>query len=223
MRSTFIATALTSLLLAISAVNAAPVADAEADVGYEVQIIVERDLAVHHLDKRAIVTITKTVQAQNFHPGRTRTITRTIMRTKPATTPDNTPAPAPIPATTPEVQAQAVQDTPAQSTPTTSSSSSSSDSSSSGLDANAQAALDSHNKYRALHGASALTWDDDLASYAASHASSCVFQHTGGPYGENLAAGYGSVSASIDAWYNEIKDYNFANGGFSVIDFRWHG
>jgi hypothetical protein len=37
-----------------------------------------------------------------------------------------------------------------------------------------------------------------------------------GPYGENLAAGYGSVAASIDAWYNEINDYNFSNGDFSV-------
>jgi hypothetical protein len=37
-----------------------------------------------------------------------------------------------------------------------------------------------------------------------------------GPYGENLAAGYGSVAASIDAWYDEINQYDFSSGGFSV-------
>ena len=37
-----------------------------------------------------------------------------------------------------------------------------------------------------------------------------------GPFGENLASGYSDVKASVDAWYNEISQYNFANGGFSV-------
>jgi hypothetical protein len=44
-----------------------------------------------------------------------------------------------------------------------------------------------------------------------------------GPYGENLAAGYGSVSASIDAWYNEINQYSFSNGGFSVCPHYFYG
>jgi len=30
-----------------------------------------------------------------------------------------------------------------------------------------------------------------------------------------LAAGYGSIEASIDAWYEEISDYSFSDPGFS--------
>ena len=62
----------------------------------------------------------------------------------------------------------------------TSSSSSLSSGDSSGLDSDEQSVLDSHNKYRALHSAPPLTWSSDLASYALSHASGCVFDHTGG-------------------------------------------
>jgi uncharacterized protein YkwD len=51
---------------------------------------------------------------------------------------------------------------------------------SSGLDPDAQSALDQHNIFRAQHGVQPLTWSDTLASYAASHAASCVFEHTGG-------------------------------------------
>lgn len=51
---------------------------------------------------------------------------------------------------------------------------------SSGLDPDEQSVLDAHNKYRSQHGADPLTWNSDLASYAATYASSCVFEHTGG-------------------------------------------
>ena len=50
----------------------------------------------------------------------------------------------------------------------------------SGLDSDEQSVLDAHNKYRSQHSADPLTWSSDLASYAASYASSCVFEHTGG-------------------------------------------
>lgn len=76
--------------------------------------------------------------------------------------------------------------------------------------------LDVHNQYRAMNQAGPLTWSSTLADYAQQNAASCVFQHTGGPYGENLAAGYGSISDAIGAWYNEISDYNFNDPGFSV-------
>lgn len=49
-----------------------------------------------------------------------------------------------------------------------------------GLDSDEQSVLDAHNKYRSQHSADPLTWSSDLASYAASYASSCVFEHTGG-------------------------------------------
>ena len=234
MRTSLIASALTTLLFTLSAINAAPVADAEAEA--LVEVIIERDADVpeHDLQKRqVIVTVTRTAFAPRVQfGGRTRTITRTIYRSR--TTPPAAPTPPVVivPAT-PNAAAVTPDSTPTQqapkNTPQVQPASVPVAASDSGApNADAQAALDSHNKYRALHQVGALTWDDTLASYAASHASSCVFEHTGGraliflpsnslgPYGENLAAGYGSVSASIDAWYNEINQYSFSNGGFSV-------
>jgi uncharacterized protein YkwD len=187
MRTSFLASA---LLLVASAVNAAPVANAEPQ--FEVEVIIERDadLPVHLIEKRqVIVTVTRTAHEQQIQRGqRTRTITRTIRRTRaqtsftPIATPDITPAEVfatpdttPTPVNTP-VQQQAKVQAKTTSTP----SSDTTSSSAVGPDANAQSALDSHNKYRALHGVGALTWDDTLASYAAQHAAGCVFQHTGG-------------------------------------------
>lgn len=77
--------------------------------------------------------------------------------------------------------------------------------------------LNSVNMFRKQHNASPLSWNDTLASYAANHASGCVFQHTKGPYGENLAAGTDqSVEAAIDSWGSERASYSFADGGFSM-------
>lgn len=78
-----------------------------------------------------------------------------------------------------------------------------------------QEALESHNELRAEHHAAPLVWDASLASYAENYASKCRFQHSRGPFGENLAAGYPSVSAAIHAWYAERKNYSYANPGFS--------
>lgn len=76
------------------------------------------------------------------------------------------------------------------------------------------AILNSTNAFRQQHGASSLVWNDTLASYAASHASDCVFKHTDGPYGENLAAGWSSIETAVDGWGNERASYDFASGGF---------
>jgi uncharacterized protein YkwD len=60
-----------------------------------------------------------------------------------------------------------------------------------------------HAKHRANHSASALEWDDTLATYALATANTCVFAHDmtegGGGYGQNLAA-YGTTSdvSSLD-------------------------
>ncbi len=79
------------------------------------------------------------------------------------------------------------------------------------------AVLNSVNVFRKQHNASPLSWNDTLASYAANHVSGCVFQHTKGPYGENLAAGTDqSVEAAVDSWANERASYGFANSGFSM-------
>ncbi|KAI5841805.1 CAP domain-containing protein [Morchella snyderi] len=75
--------------------------------------------------------------------------------------------------------------------------------------------LNAHNTRRALHGAPALTWDSTMASYATSISAKCVFEHSGGPYGENLAAGYATPEDAIEAWYAENTSYNYAAGLFS--------
>lgn len=76
-----------------------------------------------------------------------------------------------------------------------------------------------HNAKRALHGAPALSWDADLASKASSWAQGCKWGHTPNiNYGQNLAMGTGDsfgADQSVKMWYDEVKQYNFASGGFS--------
>ena len=50
-------------------------------------------------------------------------------------------------------------------------------------DAISKEALTGHNSFRALHGASPLTWNKDLAAAAQSWVSRCVFEHSGGKVG----------------------------------------
>ncbi|KAI0461682.1 hypothetical protein LJB42_004755 [Komagataella kurtzmanii] len=106
-------------------------------------------------------------------------------------------------------------------TGTTSSSTSSSATSTptGSVDAISQTLLDTHNDKRALHGVPDLTWSTELADYAQGYADSYTcgssLAHTGGPYGENLASGY-SPAGSVEAWYNEISDYDFSNPGYSA-------
>jgi len=106
---------------------------------------------------------------------------------------------------------------PTSSQPTPASSNVSGGSSSS----DEQAYLSAHNSFRALHGANALTWSDELAAKAQQWANGCQFKHSGGslgPYGENLAAGTGSdygIAAAIKSWTDESSQYNPANPTFS--------
>jgi uncharacterized protein YkwD len=93
-----------------------------------------------------------------------------------------------------------------------------------GLSAEAQSLLDAHNRYRARHCAAPMTWSPKLAQVAQQWASSlrdqgCKFGHSGGSYGENLAAGTSGTldgQAVTDMWYDEVKQYAFSNGGFSM-------
>jgi uncharacterized protein YkwD len=78
------------------------------------------------------------------------------------------------------------------------------------------AMLTAHNFYRSEHNASALAWNDTSASYASNWASKCQFKHSGGPTGENLAAGYANATAAVDGWGGERKAYDFGKPtGFS--------
>lgn len=110
--------------------------------------------------------------------------------------------------------------TPAATTTTSQAAATSSASSSdSDLSDFASSVLAEHNKKRALHkDTPALSWSDTLASYAQDYADnydcSGTLTHSGGPYGENLALGYDGPAA-VDAWYNEISNYDFSNPGFS--------
>ncbi|WLF79351.1 hypothetical protein PVL30_003103 [Lodderomyces elongisporus] len=115
-------------------------------------------------------------------------------------------------------------------TTTTSSSSSSSSSSATGPTGSIASSdptfvaeiLEKHNELRALHGVGDLTWDAEIADYAASYAASSFscdnveLIHSNGPYGENLAAGYLGGDEPVQAWYDEIKDYDFNNPGYST-------
>ena len=75
--------------------------------------------------------------------------------------------------------------------------------------------LAAHNLYRHQHNASDLSWNLTLADIGAKHSAPCVFAHSHGSTGENLAAGYANTTAAVDAWGDEGKNYNFGQGTFS--------
>lgn len=81
--------------------------------------------------------------------------------------------------------------------------------------------LDVTNLYRRQHNASELSWNESLAEYAKDWSDGCEFEHSGGDPGENLAAGYPNVTASVEAWGNEREEYDFSEGEFAyVINFH---
>jgi uncharacterized protein YkwD len=88
-----------------------------------------------------------------------------------------------------------------------------------GLEPFAQAFVDAHNAARA--GATPapplslppVTWSDEIAAVAQAWADRCVFEHSSGPYGENLAL-FSSPSTTpeqvVAAWVSEVADYDYA-------------
>ncbi|KAK7403055.1 hypothetical protein QQX98_011166 [Neonectria punicea] len=79
------------------------------------------------------------------------------------------------------------------------------------------AILNSTNFYRDEHNASALAWNETLEDFAADYLddNGCDFEHSGGPYGENLAMGYPNATASVEAWGDERDEYSFKKAKFS--------
>lgn len=80
------------------------------------------------------------------------------------------------------------------------------------------AILNSTNTFRRQHNASAVVYNSTLARFASSYLSSlpnCEFEHSGGPFGENLAIGCSdTVSGCVELWGNERDLYDFGNPGF---------
>ncbi|CAE7215800.1 unnamed protein product, partial [Rhizoctonia solani] len=68
--------------------------------------------------------------------------------------------------------------------------------------------LDTHNSFRAQHGANPLTWSAELEAKAQNWADGCKFQH--GSTGENLAVGTGEFgsTAAVKLWTDEIDQYD---------------
>jgi uncharacterized protein YkwD len=76
--------------------------------------------------------------------------------------------------------------------------------------------VDMHNTYRAKHCVPPLTWSAELAASAQKWADNCWIGHDSkrGHIGENIAWGGERTAASaVEAWYREVKDYNYAKPG----------
>ncbi|KAL5560889.1 hypothetical protein UlMin_030639 [Ulmus minor] len=75
--------------------------------------------------------------------------------------------------------------------------------------------LRAHNTARSQVGVGPMTWDDKVAAYALNYANKhkgdCKLVHSGGPYGENLAASSGGLTgtASVKLWVDEKQYYNY--------------
>ena len=82
--------------------------------------------------------------------------------------------------------------------------------------------IDYINSYRAKHGSPPLIYntsmDSKTESWAQTMSSLGVLIHSipNGEYGENLGqTNVGGWESIVDAWYNEISQYNFSNPGFT--------
>jgi pathogenesis-related protein 1 len=81
-----------------------------------------------------------------------------------------------------------------------------------------------HNRVRARHCAPPLRWSAKVAQSAQRWADSlrgggCNLRHSGGQYGENLAAGTAGMldpATVVGMWYDEVKRYSFRSAAFSM-------
>ncbi|KAL4243480.1 hypothetical protein ABKN59_001155 [Abortiporus biennis] len=158
--------------------------------------------AAPHTSSRFVTSTRSTVTSPSSVAAETHSSSSSAAR--PTTT-----APPPAPSSSATTSAKAQTTKAAAASPAAQSSGSGSTSSS-----DISAYLSAHNSVRAQHGATALTWSDNLASKAQQWANGCVFQHSGGslgPFGENLAAGTGSsydIAAAVKSWTDEASQYD---------------
>ncbi|XP_055816009.1 basic form of pathogenesis-related protein 1-like [Solanum dulcamara] len=75
--------------------------------------------------------------------------------------------------------------------------------------------LNAHNAARRQVGVGPMRWDNRLAAFAQNYANKragdCRMQHSGGPYGENLAAAFPQLNAAgaVKMWVDEKQWYNY--------------
>lgn len=64
-----------------------------------------------------------------------------------------------------------------------------------------------------------LVWDPALAAIAQAYADKCVFEHSGGSYGENLYASSGGSTPAdvVGSWVSEVADYDYATDSCSGV------
>ncbi|KAH8896018.1 extracellular scp domain-containing protein [Thozetella sp. PMI_491] len=79
------------------------------------------------------------------------------------------------------------------------------------------AILNSTNFYRSEHNASAVVYNDTLSDFATDYldGNNCDFEHSGGPYGENLALGCSDATGCVEMWGNERQSYDYDHPDFS--------
>ncbi|KAK4224838.1 CAP domain-containing protein, partial [Podospora fimiseda] len=75
--------------------------------------------------------------------------------------------------------------------------------------------LNSTNTYRVQHGAQPVVFNSTLAAFADDVTKACKMEHSGGPFGENLAIGCRDLDGCIELWGNERDLYDFDAGLFS--------
>ncbi|EGG06053.1 uncharacterized protein MELLADRAFT_123444 [Melampsora larici-populina 98AG31] len=78
--------------------------------------------------------------------------------------------------------------------------------------------LDAHNKVRASYKAPPLVWNNQITPAAKSEVSACMYDHSSGPYGENLAAGEPNIEKVVSDWVNGPEEnlaYNPSNPMYS--------
>ncbi|KAF5733244.1 basic form of pathogenesis-related protein 1-like [Tripterygium wilfordii] len=75
--------------------------------------------------------------------------------------------------------------------------------------------VNAHNAVRAQVGVGPITWNDTVAGYAKHYANqkiiNCEMEHSYGPYGENLAEGYGRLDGvdAVKMWVSEKPNYDY--------------
>lgn len=209
----------------LSSVNTAPTPSASSDVAVVTVTSASPVSSAEPTSSPAPVTSQVEVESSAPAPTYSSNPNVVVVTVSPDAPETSAPAPetsTPAPATSTVEEASTSSASPAdvaQSVETAEDSAASvTTSGSSDLDSFASSCVDLHNSLRAKHSAPALTWNTTLSDYAQSYLSkqNCVFEHSNGPYGENIAMGYSDPTKAIQAWYDEVKDYDYSTGTFSM-------